>query len=256
MKKQLNRNEIDNKDKWDLTLIYKSDEDFYKDLEIAKKEIKKVDSFKDFLSSSSRLLEYLKYDEKTERLLYKLYYYANLNHDSDTTDTKYQGMLKSVMDVLTKYQELSSFVTPTFMKTDYSVIEKYMEEEKELKDYEFSFKNMYRYQSHTLSESEEKLLSILSDTLSNPSETYEALTDSDMEYGTIIDKDGNGVEMTDSNYHTFISSDDRNERKQAFNMMFDTYGKYKNTITSTYSGDIDTNISTAKLRKFNSARER
>ena len=256
MKNQLKRDEIDNKDKWDLTLVYKSDEDFYKDLEIAKKEIEKVNTFKDFLSSSSRLLEYLKYNEKTERLLYKLYYYANLNHDSDTTDTKYQGILKNVMDILTKYQELSSFVTPIFMNTSYSIIEKYMEEEKELKEYEFSFKNMYRYQPHTLSEKEEKLLSILSDTLSNPSETYEALTDSDMEYGTIIDRDGNSIEMTDSNYHTYISSNDRNERIQAFNLMFDTYGKYKNTITSTYSGDIDTNISTAKLRGFNSARER
>ena len=79
------------------------------------------------------------------------------------------------------------------MSTSYSVIEKYMEEEPKLKEYEFNFKDMYRYQEHTLSEQEEKILSILSDTLSSPSETYEALTDSDMEYGNIIDKDGNNT---------------------------------------------------------------
>ena len=254
MKEQLPREKISDNDKWDLTLIYKNDEEFYNDLEKVKQEIEKVTIFKDFLKSSSRLLEYIKYNETTERLLYKLYYYAHLNHDSDTTNTKYQSMVKNISDIMTKYQELSSFVTPLFMNTDYSIIEKYMEEEKELKNYEFNLKDMYRYQVHTLDEESEKILSMLSPNLSNPSNTYEALTDSDMEYGTITDKDGNIVEMTDSNYHTYISSKDRNERIQAFNLMFDTYSKYKNTITSTYCGDIDANINIAKLRKYESAR--
>lgn len=254
MEKQKLRSEIEDKYKWDLTPIYKTEEDFYKDLEIAKSEIEKINNYKNLLDSSKKLLEYLEYDEKTERLLYRLYYYAHLNHDSDTTNTKYQSMVKNVTDILTKYSELSSFVTPLFMKTDYSVIEKYMEEEPKLKEYEFNFKDMYRYQPHTLNENEEKILSILSENLANPSNTYEALTDSDMEYGTIKTKDGKEVVMTDSNYHTYISSSNRDERKQAFDMMFDTYAKYKNTITSTYNGDVDANINIAKLRKYDSAR--
>ena len=255
MEKQLTRSEISNEYKWDLTPIYKSDKDWEKDLEKAKKEIKKISKFNDLLSSSKRLLEYIEYDEEVERLLYKLYYYAHLNHDSDTTNTKYQKMVKNISDVLTEYSSLGSFVTPLFMKTDYSVIEKYYKEEPKLKEYEFNIKNMYRYQVHTLSESEEKILSTLSNSLSNPSNTYESLTDSDMEYGYITTENGDKVQMTDSNYSTFIESDNRDERIQAFNMMYDTYAKYKNTITSTYVGDMDANISIAKLRKYNSARE-
>ena len=112
MEKQVLRSNIDDKYKWDLTLIYKSDNDFFKDLEIAKTEIEKVSEFKDLLTSSKRLLEYLKYDEKIERLLYKLYYYAHLNHDSDTTNTTYQSMVKNITDILTKYGELSSYINP------------------------------------------------------------------------------------------------------------------------------------------------
>ena len=252
---QQTRNEINDKDKWDLTLIYKNIEDFNKDLELAKTEIKKVSDFKDLLSSSKRLLEYIEYDEKIERLLYKLYYYAHLNFDSETTNTKYQEMVRKISDLLNEYGELSSYIRPLFMNTDYSVIEKYMEEETKLKEYKFSFEKMYRYQDHTLSEQEEKILSTLSDTISNPSETYEALTDSDMEYGYITTKNNEKVEMTDSNYSVFIESSDRNERRQAFDMMYDTYSKFKNTITKTYTGDMDASISLAKLRNFNSARE-
>ena len=254
MKEQRLRSEINENDKWDLTPIYKNEKDWNKDLEKAKKEIKKVVDYKDLLSSSKRLLEYIKYDENTERLLYRLYYYAHLNHDSDTTNTKYQQMVTNVMDVYNEYGSLSSFIRPLFMNTDYSVIEKYMKEEPEIKNYEFNLKNMYRYQEHTLSEKEENIIATLSDTLSNPSSTYEALTDSDMEYGYITTKDNEKVKMTDSNYSTFIESSNREERKQAFDMIYDTYSKYKNTITKTYIGDMDANISIAKLRGFKSAR--
>ena len=254
MKEQLTRDKVDDKYKWDLTPIYKNESLWNKDLEVAKKEIKKVVEFNDLLSSSKRLIEYIKYDDKVERLLYKLYYYAHLNHDSETTNTKYQKMVKNISDLLNEYQELSSYIRPLFMKTDYSVIEKYMEEEPEIKNYEFNLINMYRYQKHTLNEENERILSLLSDTLSNPSSTYEALTDSDMEYGSIVDEDGNSVEMTDSNYTVYLSSKDRKVRKQAFDLMYDTYSKYKNTITSTYTGDIDANINIAKIRNFDSAR--
>ena len=255
MEKQQLRSSIDDNYKWDLTSIYKNDEEFNKDLEKAKKEIKKVVEFKDLLTSSKRLLDYIEYDEKTERLLYRLYYYAHLNFDSETINTKYQAMQKNIGDVLNEYGELSSYIRPLFMQTDYSVIEKYMEEEPKLKEYSFSFENMYRYQEHTLDEKSEKILSMLSDTLTNPSTTYEALTDSDMTYGDITLSDGSKIELTDSNYSRLIEDSDRNVRKQVFDLLYDTYASFKNTITSTYTGDMDSNITMAKLRGFNSARE-
>ena len=254
MKKQPLRSEIKEEDKWDLTLIYKTDEEWEKDLEKVKEEIKKVTSFKDMFTSSKRLSEYLEYEEKTERLLSKLYYYAHLSHDVDTTDTKYQKMFTSIKDVWNEYGELGSYIQPLFMSVDYDLVKKYMEEEPSIKEHEFNFEALYRYKPHTLSEAEEKILNTLSNTLSSPSEIYEALTDSDMTYGEITLEDGSKVEMTDSNYHTYIKSSNRDVRKQAFDMMYDTYSKYKNTITKTYVGDIDASIATAKLRNYDSAR--
>ena len=255
MKEQINRVAVNEKDKWDLTPIYLNDEAWYKDLEIAREEIKEVSNYTSLLDNASNLLDYIIYNEKVERLLYRLYYYAHLNSDADTTDTKYQKMVKLITDVMSEYSELGSYITPLFMKTDYSVIESYYQEEPRLKEYEFNIQDMYRYQKHTLSEEQEKMLSILSNSLSNASETYEALTDSDMKYGMIIDENGDEVELTDSNYNKYISSKDRKVRESAFDLMYKTYASYKNTITSTYNGDIDTNIALAKIRNYNTARE-
>ena len=43
------RNEISNEYKWDLTTIYKSDKDFYKDVDIAKELFNKLNSYKGIL---------------------------------------------------------------------------------------------------------------------------------------------------------------------------------------------------------------
>lgn len=255
MEKQKTREEIKDEYKWDLTPIYINDKTWYQDLEIAKEEIKKVVNYHNLLDSASNLLNYIEYSEKTERLLYKLYFYAHLNSDSDTTNTNYQKMQKLISDLMNEYSELGSYITPLFMKNDYSLIEKYYIEEPKLKEHEFNFKDMYRYQEHTLNEEQEKMLSILSNSFSNPSHTYEALTDSDMEYGIIEDELGNKIQMTDSNYSKYISSKNRKVRKSAFDLMYDTYASFKNTITSTYNGDIDTNIALAKIKNYNSARE-
>ena len=95
---------------------------------------------------------------------------------------------------------------------------------------------------------------MFTNTLTNPSNTYESLTDSDMTYGYITLSNGDKIEMTDSNYSVLIESTDRNVRKQTFDLLYDTYANFKNTITSTYTGDMDAAITLAKLRGFDSAR--
>ncbi len=255
MEKQKLRSEINEQDKWDLSVIYKTDEDWYKDLDKAKEEIKKIENYKDFLENASNLLEYLKYDTSTDRLLNKLYYYASLNHDSDTTNTKYQEMVTLITDVATEYSELSSFVVPELLSKEYSLIEQYMIELPELKEYEYNLKCTYRFKKHVLDKEQEKILSILSNPLSSSADIYEALNDSDMTFGTIKDENGNEVELTDSNYSIYIRSKNQEVRKSAFNLMYDKYAEFKNTIAATYIGDIDTNIALAKIRNYNSALE-
>ena len=255
MEKQKLRSEISDEYKWDLTAIYKTNDDWHKDLEKAKKEVKKINNYHNFLDSATNLLEFLEFTNQLERLLNKLYYYAHLNYDTDTTNTKYQEMTTLITDVMTEYSELSAFIIPTFISKDYSLIEKYIKDLKELKDYEYNLKNIYRYKDHTLDEKTEKIISTLSNTISNAANIYEVLSDSDLTFGIIKDENGNDVELTHSNYVTYLQSSNRDVRKNAFNLMYDKYAEFKNTIAATYIGDIDTNIALAKIRNYPSARE-
>lgn len=248
------RSEIKDEYKWDLTKIYKDEKEWQKDFDDVKEEILKATSYKNsFLINGKKLYEYLKYDEVVSRKLEKIYYYAHLNHDADTLDEKYKVMTNKVSDLFTKYNELSSFVVPEILKLDEKKLASFYEDEKKLEDYRFSIENIYRFKNHTLDEEKEKMLSNLSKCLSNPEETYEALTDSDFEYDYITDEKGNKIKFNESNYSLFIKSKDRSVRKKAFEMLHNKYKKYIRTITSTYKGEVETNVVLAKIRNYDSA---
>lgn len=248
------RCEIEDKYKWDLTKIYKDEKEWQKDFDDVKEEILKATSYKNsFLINGKKLYEYLKYDEVVSRKLEKIYYYAHLNHDADTLNEKYKIMTNKVSDLFTKYNELSSFVVPEILKLDEKKLVSFYEDEKKLEDYRFSIENIYRFKNHTLDEEKEKMLSNLSKCLSNPEETYEALTDSDFEYDYITDEKGNKIKFNESNYSLFIKSKDRSVRKKAFEMLHNKYKKYIRTITSTYKGEVETNVVLAKIRNYDSA---
>lgn len=248
------RCEIEDKYKWDLTKIYKDEKEWQRDFDDVKEKILKVLEYKDsFLSNGKKLYEYLKYDEEVSRKLEKIYYYAHLNYDADTLDEKYKVMTNKVSDLFTKYNELSSFVVPEILKLDEEKLNTFYKDEEKLEDYRFSIENIYRFKNHTLDEEKEKMLSNLSKCLSNPEETYEALTDSDFEYDYITDEKGNKVKFNESNYSLFIKSKDRSVRKRAFEMLHNKYKKYIRTITSTYKGEVETNVVLAKIRNYDNA---
>lgn len=253
--KQKKRNEIDNKYKWDLTLIYKSDDEWYEDFEKCLKEVNEVKKFKGKLTSSAKgLLDYITYSLNYERRLYKLYFYAHLQHDSDTTNPKAQEMSGKIMDLINQFEENESYANPELMSVDYDIIEKFMNEEPKLTEYRFLFENIYRYKEHILDDNSEKILSSLSNIFSSSEKVYESLTDSDMKFGYIDTKDGK-VELTSSNYSLFIKDEDREIRKQAFIQYHNTYGNFKNTLANIYKTQVDVLTSLAKLKKYNSSLE-
>ena len=254
--KQKLREEISNEYKWDLEAIYKNKEEFDDELKKIEQEIDKIDKYKDILmESSSNLLECLELDTNISRRLSKAHTYANCYFDSDTGNASYQEMLGKVNNLYQKYSEKISFIEPSILKCDYNTIQKYMEEAPALKSYERNLKEIYRFKKYILSDNEEKLISNLEKALDSSSTTYESLTDTDMTYGNIIDENGESVELTDSNYNKYIKSNDRRVRKEAFDELYRVYSNFKNTICSTIKGNIEANISIAKIRGYNSAIE-
>ena len=255
-KSQRRREEIEEKYTWDLSYIYKKDSDWQNDFNKVSKEIKQISNFKGILVSNAKnLLNYLNLSCLLERKLYKLYYYANLKHDQDTTNSKYQEMLGKIKNLINKYEELDAYSNPELMRVDYSLIKVFYKQEPKLKEYEFILENIYRFKKHILDDDTEKLLSSLSKVFDKSAETFEMLTDADMKFGMITDEKGHEVELTESNYRVFLQSKDRNIRKKAFEQLLGKYSEFKNTISSTFAGNVDMLTTLAKLKHYRSSLE-
>ena len=255
-KSQRKREEIEEKYTWDLSYIYKKDSDWQNDFNKVSKEIKQISNFKGILVSNAKnLLNYLNLSCLLERKLYKLYYYANLKHDQDTTNSKYQEMLGKIKNLINKYEELDAYSNPELMRVDYSLIKDFYKQEPKLKEYEFILENIYRFKKHILDDDTEKLLSSLSKVFDKSAETFEMLTDADMKFGMITDEKGHEVELTESNYRVFLQSKDRNIRKKAFEQLLGKYSEFKNTISSTFAGNVDMLTTLAKLKHYRSSLE-
>lgn len=251
------RSMIETKDKWDLSLIYKTEKDFENELEITKNLIleyrKKyenhtMDNANIFYNSIIDSLE-------ISRKLDKLYVYASMKSDEDVSNNDNQELKNKVINLYDLATANMFFVDTELLKEDYAKIEEFYQDEPKLLEHEVNIKDTFRYKKHTLSDIEEKLLSNISKAFGNDEQTYGYLTDSDMTFGTIKNEDNKEVELTDTNYSIYIKSKDRRVRKEAFDALYNHYKQFKNTITSTFDGSIKQSVSIAKLRKYNSAFE-
>lgn len=256
MKKQKLRSEISDKDKWDLTLIYKSDEDFYKDLDLLNNKINEFEKFKDVLTDNiDNFKKYLELDEEIERLFNLIFNYSGRKFDEDTTNVKYQKMRQKAKDMYNKFLESTAFVLPLIYQNSDKIINEYLKD-KNLIKYRRYFEELLRFKSHTLDKDKENMLAILNNSLSASDASYCSLTDTDITFPIIKDEEDKDVELTESNFSTFIRSKNRRVRIDAFKALFNTYEKYKNTITSIYTGHVNADIAITKIRGYNSSIER
>lgn len=250
------RKDIDIKYTWDLEKIYSSISKFNKDYELVKSKIKELFQYeKKMTDNSDNFYNTIKLSFEIERLIDKLSVYTSLSFDLDTSNNEMQELSERVSNLRSEYSKNSYFIVPSILKLDRETIDKYMEEVSELKEYEVSINEIYRYKDHTLSDEEEKLLSSIGKIVGNSYDTYELFKDCDMTFDNIIDEDGKEVELNNSTYSLYIESKDRKVRENAFKSLYKEYKKYANTFASLISTNMKELSTLAKIEKYNSAIE-
>lgn len=249
------REEIDNKFKWNVDKVFKNIEEWEKDFQVLKSEAVTLKDYSGKLTNGEKILEYLKLNEKISRKAEKLYIYAHLKSDEDTSNATYQGLMSKIDIYMAELASYTAFFVPEILNLEQEFIKKEIERIDELKQYKFSFEDILKEKPHVLSKDMEELLAAASDCLDAPSAIHNILTNADMTFGMINDEDGNEIELTEGNYSAFIRSKNRGIRKAAFEKLFGEYSKLKNTLATSLSCSIKSFNFSSKVRKYNSALE-
>ncbi|KAB2335010.1 oligoendopeptidase F [Bacillus mesophilum] len=250
------RSEIAVEDTWRLEDIFETDEVWEKEFKAVEALIPDAAKYEGKLGESADVLyEALQYQDHLLSRLSKLYTYAHMKYDQDTTNSKYQGMEDRIKNVYSKAGAALAYVVPELLAIEEEKVEGLLEEKEELKLYKQALDEINLQRPHVLSAEQEALLAQASEVLGASSNTFGALNNADLEFPTIKDENGNEVEVTHGRYVRFLESDDQRVRHDAFKAVYGTYGQFKNTFASTLSGNVKNHNFNAQIRKYESARQ-
>ncbi|MBP1947229.1 oligoendopeptidase F [Virgibacillus litoralis] len=249
------RSEIPQEKTWKLEDIFKTDDAWEKELQALKNDIPSIEKFQGKITESAQnLYDVLRLQDQLSERIGKLFTYAHMRSDQDTTNSTYQEMNSKAENLLTLASSSMSYIVPEILAMDEEKLESFVNEKKELKLYDKTLDEISRQRPHVLSEKEEELLAEASEPMSSAENTFGMLNNADLTFPTIKNEDGEEIDLTHGRYIGFLESKDRSVREAAFKAMYETYGKFKNTFSATLTGTVKTDNFNAKVRNYNSAR--
>ncbi|MGV2940835.1 oligoendopeptidase F [Mesobacillus sp. LC4] len=255
VKKLPARDEVSTENTWRLEDIFAVDEQWEQEFNEVKGLIPSVQEYQGKLGDSAdQLYNALQLQDKMLERLGRLYTYAHMRYDQDTTNSFYQGMDDRIKNLYSQAASALAFIVPEILAVDEEKIKGFLNEKEELKLYEHALEEINLQRPHILSAEEEALLAQASEVMSSPSNTFGMLNNADLEFPSIKDENGEDVEITHGRYIRFLESEDRRVREDAFKAVYKTYGSFKNTFASTLSGNIKKDNFNARIRKYDSAR--
>ena len=251
---QKERNEIEAKYKWDIDKMYEMQAAWEEDFRwIDAQSQKFAEEHAGFSKSGDKLLRALKDSEAIQRKLQNVFVYARMKKDEDNTLDQYQSMTDRAQSLMAKVSARMAFFQPELIAAGREKIMGFVQENEALKIYTFKLEETFRNEAHTLSESEEVLISKFQEVLSASDDIFTMLNNADMDFGTIKGENGEEQALTHGSYGSFIESSNRAVRKSAFEGIYAAYKKQKNTIATTFAYSVKGDCVIADVRKFDSA---
>lgn len=240
---------------WKLEDIYTSEglwEEAFQSISKFLEELRKYRGH--VIESAANLYQTLELQNKTSELLERIYAYAMLKKDQDTSDQHNQGLFDRATALAVQAEGELSFINPEILKLSSETTEAFFQEEEGLKIYRHFLGNLQRQKEHFRSPEEEEILALSGEVIQAPDNIFSLLTNADMQFPE-IEADGEKVRLTEGNYIEFMHSPDRKLRQEAYNSLYKTYAAYSNTLGATYNSSIKGDLFQARVRRYQSALE-
>lgn len=249
------RKDIPEEYTWKLEDIFETDVLWEEELTSLTDDIPKITEYQGTLATSGeKIYEVFQLQDTLSERLSKLYTYARMRYDQDTANSKYQTMQGKANNVLTLASSSMSFIVPEIIQIDEEKLNEMIQSYEPLQFYNQTFNQINLQRAHILSEKEEAILAEVSDPLQTASQTFSILDNAEIVFPSIKNEQGEEAEVTHGRFIGFLESKDRRVRKDAFESVYSTYDKFKNTYATTLTGNVKKNNFHAKVRNHASAR--
>ncbi|MBD3402304.1 M48 family metalloprotease, partial [candidate division GN15 bacterium] len=248
------RQDIDEQHKWNLADIYATDDAWEADFGKARELIEQAESFRGRLAESARVLwDCLQSRSTLQQTLSSLFQYAYLNKDLDNRVSKYQEMTERVAMLGSHAGAAYSFVEPELLAIDEAQLRGMADQFPQTDVYDFYIKELLRSKKHIRSGEVEEVMAMMSVVSRGPDNIFAMLDDADITYPSILDENGNQVQLTKQRYAKFLDSKDRRVRRDANEAFYSSYRAHVNTLSASLSTSVNQDIFYARVRRYENA---
>ncbi len=251
------RKDVNPADCWDLTSLYADDASWEEDLKAFAKEKERSGEFRAMFEkelTADSLGACLKFYSNANEKLEKLYVYAHLKQSADESDPENLDRAGRVMMEYSAFSAEFSWLIPAIQQVPEETLRSFI---KEIPDgeklYSVWLEKLIRMRSHILSEKEERILALLQESAGTPSKAFSALTNTDLELGTVETPEG-AVPLTQGTWSKLMEHPDREVRKKAYKQFYAGFAAHQRTIAALYAGNVNQDVASARIRGYSSSR--
>jgi oligoendopeptidase F len=254
----LNRDEIDDSFKWNLSDIYSNWDEWAVDKAEMETLIADFAKYKGTIANgdADNFLTILQASTKLNRMFSKVYNYPALMAVEDSRIQDIQGKFQEANLLNNNLTQARSWLNPEILSVEKSILDGWVESTEGLKVYSFRIEELFRQEAHTLSADKEELLSFGGGFNLTPSTSYEMFSSADAKFKTITLSDGTEIVATYGNYQmvqrTNLNQEDRMAAMKAY---YSLYDDYENTYASIASGIFQRNWFNAKAHNYDTTLE-
>jgi oligoendopeptidase F len=252
---QLTRDQVPEHLTWNLSSIYATNRDWEEEFAAVAASVSSLSRFDGQLKSAEVLAEALLARDAVGSTLEKLYVFAHMRLDQDTTNDLYKAMYSRVRTLWNKATETTSYLHPQLLKVAKTKLKSWIAANDTLKLYQVEIDDLFRSKKHRLAAKQEALMAKAEEMADAARNAFSSLTESDFVYPTFVDDQGNTHQLSGSNFSMLLDHPNRSVRKGAFEAMMGQFGKFNNTLASTYASSVKADMFKRNARGYASCRE-
>ena len=248
------RKDVPESDKWNLSSIYKSVQEWEDALKKLPELTKTAASFKGKLGeSSTTFLKALKAIEAVNLQMETVYHYASLEHEADEDDTQAADREGRAMMAYTQMASELSFIDPEIQSIDEAKLKEWISQP-DFTDYKVYIEKLLHFKKYILSEKEERILSLQMQTAQTADSVFSVLTNVDMNktFGT-VKVDGKDQPLTETTWGVLMHNHDRKVREEAYKKFYAKYEEHQNSLAALYAGSVNQDVFSMRARGYKSS---
>ncbi len=242
---------------WNLEDLFPSVDAWNEAREEVLADLEKIDARRGTIGKSAdSLYRTLRLISDTSRKAARVYVYASLKADEDlrVAETQERRQLGDIM--FARFGEVTAWMQPEIIGTGRETIESFLGEDERLAPFAFQLDDALRNAPHTLSPETEQTLSYFSQTFGAPSDTYSLLANSDIPWPSVTLSTGEEVVLDSQGYSRVRSSQNREDRKLAFDNFWSKWKEYRGSVGNILNSHLQTQVALAKARNYDSVLQR